>query len=176
MILVVLLCLGAVLAPGAAPPIARESSAKTIVSQERVNEWVAVWQKRLHLQDWKIEARIVRSAELKPDTLGNLKWNSITRTAVIKVLNPVDYDLPAAEIPEDIEYTIVHELVHLQLSVLPRDGSKEVEEAVVNKISDALMELEHGPTFRARSVSPPNPSTRGGVNGEVVGRSAPAAN
>jgi hypothetical protein len=146
-----------------------------VVSQSQVDSWVALWQKRLHLQDWRIEARIVRSAGLKPDTLGNLKWNSVTRTATIKVLNPVDYDMPPADVPEDIEYTVVHELVHLQLSVLPRDGSKEVEEVVVNKISDALMELEHGPTFRARSSPPVVPSRPGAVNArtDVVGRRVP---
>ena len=158
MFLVVLLCLGAALSPGATPPAVGESNVKAVVSQNQVDTWVGIWQKRLHLQDWKIEARIVRSTGLKPDTLGNLKWNSVTHTATIKVLNPIDYDMPAADVPEDIEYTVVHELVHLQLSVLPRDGSKEVEEVVVNKISDALMELEHGPTFRARSTPPPMPS------------------
>lgn len=173
MFLVVLLCLGAALSSGATPPPAAGSNVKAIVSQGQVDRWVGVWQRRLHLQDWKVDARMVRSNDLKPDTLGNLKWNSVTRTATIKVLNPIDYDIPIPDIPEDIEYTVVHELVHLQLSVLPRDGSKELEEIVVNKISDALMELEHGPTFRARSSPPSAPSRQRAVNGDVVGRAVP---
>jgi hypothetical protein len=84
-----------------------------------------------------------------------------------------------AEVTQDIEYTVVHELVHLQLSVLPRDlGKKDVEEVVVNKISDALMQLEHGDSFRARSVPPPKPAVRPGdlpPATDVVGRTAPAA-
>ena len=106
---------------------------------------------------------MVRSTELKPDTLGNLKWNSTTHIANIKVLSPIDYGLSATEIPEDIEYTVVHELVHLQLSALPRDlGKKDVEETVVNRISDALMSLEKGDSFRARSVpAPKSPKSLG---------------
>jgi hypothetical protein len=174
MYLVVLLCLGAGVALGA-PPIASESKPTPAVSEARVIEWVQTWQKRLHLDDWKIETRIVRASELKPDTLGNLKWNTPARTATIKVLNPVDYDIPASEIPEDVEYTIVHELVHLQLSALPRDlNRKDIEEQVVNRISDALMALERGPTFRARSQPLRQPSRPGvpAPAAEVVGREA----
>lgn len=122
------------------------------VTQAQVDEWTKSWQKRLDLEEWTVTTLIVRVSDLKPDTLGNLKWNSSNRTAVVKVLNPLDYDLPSAEIPTDIEYTIVHELIHLQLSVLPHDGSsKVVEEKVVNRISEALFQLEKGPAYHPRA-------------------------
>lgn len=123
------------------------------VGMSQVENWVALWQKRLHLTEWKIDTQMVRSGDLRPETLGNLKWNSLDRTARIRVLDPADYDLPPSEVPTDIEYTIVHELVHLQLAVLPRDpGKRDVEEQVVNKIADALMLLDKGPGFRPRTV------------------------
>lgn len=148
---VVLLCLGAGVGLGASPAV-QETKEKATVTEAQVADWVRLWQKRLRLEDWKIDVRIVRSSELKPDTLGNLKWNSITRTATIKVLNPTDYDIPADAVPEDMEYTVLHELIHLQLSVLPRDlNHKDVEEQVVNRIGDALMQLEKGDSFHARS-------------------------
>lgn len=149
---VVILCLGASVALGAPPPTS-ETKLKAVVTEAQVSDWVRVWQKRLHLEDWKVEVRLVRITDLKPDTLGNLKWNSNLHSATIKVLNPIDYDIPASKVPEDIEYTVVHELVHLQLSVLPRDlNRKDVEEQVVNKIADALMALDRGEGFRARSA------------------------
>jgi hypothetical protein len=140
------------------------------VSDVEVQAWLKNWQSRLHLEDWAVSVRVVRSTELKPDTLGNLKWDSAAHTATIKVLSPLDYDLSPSETTEDIEYTIVHELVHLQLSVLPRDlKKKDVEEEVVNKISDALMGLDKGPAFRARSVPVQKPSVRSSEP-EVAGR------
>src|SRR5262245_56365017 len=178
MFLAVVLYLVAGVSLGATPAISVESKVKAAVSQDQVDAWVKLWQQRLHLDDWKIEARIVRTGDLKPDTLGNLKWNSISRVATIKVLNPLDYEIPATDVPQDIEYTVVHELVHLQLSVLPRDlGKKDVEEIVVNKIADALMQLELGDSFRARSAPPPKPSIRPAdpaPASDVVGRTAPA--
>lgn len=145
----ILVSLGICLSSGAVPVNARGTVSTVTVAQ--VQTWLASWQKRLSLDDWKVIAQIVRSSDLRPDTLGNLKWNSATKTATVRVLSPLDYDLPASEIPTDIEYTVVHELVHLQLAALPRDpANKNIEEKVVNRISEALFALEKGPSYRPR--------------------------
>ncbi len=129
------------------------------VDETQVDKWMQSWKKRLSLQDWVISTVIVRSTDLKPDTLGNLKWNSENKTAIIRVLNPADYDIPAGEIAADIEYTVVHELVHLQLAGLPRDAStKNVEEQVVNRIAEALMSLDKGAQYRSRNSVSHGPS------------------
>jgi hypothetical protein len=61
--------------------------------------------------------------------------------------------LRPSEIPSDIEYTVVHELIHLQLSSIPKAaGAKEVEERVVNRIGEALFALEKGPSYRPRAA------------------------
>jgi hypothetical protein len=128
---------------------------QTIVTQAQVDRWLQIWQKRLALDDWKIEAHIVRQNDLNRDTLGNLKWSASGHTATIKVLDPLDYDMPAALIPSDIERTVVHELVHLELSVLPRNGSKLVEERVVNRMTEALLGLDRGDNYEARIAAGP---------------------
>ena len=146
---VLLLSLGICISPGAPPAKARVNAP----SQAQVDLWLRNWQRRLALDDWEIRAQIVRASELRPDTLGNLKWNSATKTATVRVLNPLDYDLPESEIPTDIEYTVVHELIHLQLSALPRDPvNRAVEERVVNRISEALFALDKGPSYRPRAA------------------------
>jgi hypothetical protein len=118
-------------------------SRPTLVPIIQVQQWLADWQSRLKLDDWKIEARFVRSADLRPNTLGNVKWDRDKKTATIRILDPADYDLPAARIPSDVENTIVHELVHIRLCSLPADRKDpKVEEAVVNPIVDALLETE----------------------------------
>jgi hypothetical protein len=130
-----------------------EKASTPVVTQAQVDDWTKNWQKRLDLGEWTITTLVVRVSDLKPDTLGNLKWNSTNKSAVIKVLNPLDYELPGPEIPTDIEYTIVHELIHLQLSVLPHDGATKItEEKVVNRISEALFQLEKGPGYHPRAT------------------------
>jgi hypothetical protein len=138
-----------------APPVPRD--VRPVVNTEQVDRWTKLWQKRLDLNDWRIATLIVRHTELKPETLGNLHWDTGNHTATIRVLDPCDYELAPADVPEDIEYTILHELIHLQLSVLPRDvNARTVEERVVNKISDALFQLEKGPGYHPRVFPPKN--------------------
>lgn len=148
---VVILVLGIGVSLGASVSTPDKATTPAI-TQAQVDDWTKSWLKRLDMGEWNVTTLVVRVSDLKPDTLGNLKWNSSNKTAVVKVLNPLDYELPAAEIPTDIEYTIVHELIHLQLSVLPHDGAmKMTEEKVVNRLSEALFQLEKGPAYHPRA-------------------------
>jgi hypothetical protein len=102
-----------------------------------------VWQKRLNLQDWNISVIMSRTSDLKPKTLGNIHWDADKKTAVIRVLDPADYKMPFNEMLADMEFTVVHELIHLELSSLPRsDASRRDEEHAVNQIADALLKLD----------------------------------
>src|SRR5579864_4580712 len=125
----------------------RFTSPRPVVTNEKVHDWLHVWQKRLRLDDWKIEVKIVRIWELEQGTLGHIDWSTPHHTALIKVLNPADYELPADKIPADMELSIVHELVHLHLSVLPLNkSSRTAEEQVVSMIAEALVNLERRPS------------------------------
>jgi hypothetical protein len=107
-----------------------------------VAERLAVWQDRMDLKDWRIRVEVVRSDRLEPKTLGNIHWDSDLKSATICVLSPEDYKLPHDAMLNDMELTIVHELVHLELASLPRsEASRRVEEHAVNAISTALLKL-----------------------------------
>ncbi len=113
------------------------------VAQTFLNERLWVWQQRLRLADWKISIKLVRTAALKPKTLGNIHWDADTRIAVIKVLDIADYKLSFPDTLKDMEFTVVHELVHLQLSSLPRnEASRSAEEKAVNTLTEALLTLD----------------------------------
>ncbi|HXM44726.1 MAG TPA: hypothetical protein VN924_26050 [Bryobacteraceae bacterium] len=104
---------------------------------------LAFWQQRLNLKDWKISAVISQANDLKPETLGNIHWDAAKRTATIRVLDASGYRAPCREALPDMENTLVHELVHLELSSLPRSqASRHEEELAVNRIADALLELD----------------------------------
>lgn len=106
---------------------------------------LAVWQQRLDLQDWTISVTQTHPADLKKDTLGNIHWDADKKTAAIRVLDAADYSRTCADALADMEFTIVHELIHLELSSLPRsDASRRAEEHAVNHIADALLQLDRG--------------------------------
>jgi hypothetical protein len=104
----------------------------------RLDRQVKFWQKRMGLDDWNFTVRVVRQSELDPNSWGAAQWDPDARTGVIDVLDPRDYNLKGGELRLDMECTIVHELVHIQLSPLYAHSAQEREE-VVNRVMAALM-------------------------------------
>ena len=105
-----------------------------------------VWQKRLNLKEWNISVVVSRATELKAKTVGNIHWDREKKTAVIRVLDPADYDLALEPMLKDIEFTVVHELIHLEmvpiLSDLQRSAENRLEEEhAVNHLAEALLKL-----------------------------------
>ena len=91
------------------------ASERKLLAERFASERLWVWQKRLNLQEWNLSVVASRANELKPKTVGNIHWDREKKTAVIRVLDPADYHLPFDEMLRDIEFTVVHELIHLEM-------------------------------------------------------------
>jgi len=142
----ILLPISTVLAAQNSIPEDSTAAERCITAESFLNQKLFLWQKRLKLEDWNITFKLVRIGELKPKTLGNIHWDSDVKKANISILNPADYKLSFTEALKDMEFTIVHELVHLQLSSLPRnEASRSAEEKAVNTLTEALLHLDRKP-------------------------------
>jgi hypothetical protein len=104
----------------------------------RLVDQLKSWQKRLGLDDWNMTLQVVRQSEIDPNAWGSSHWDARAKTATIQVLDPRDYNLKGADLKLDMECTIVHELVHIQVSPLDAPDA-QVREDVVNKIMVALL-------------------------------------
>ena len=125
------------------------TSERRLLAERFASERLWVWQKRLNLQGWDLSVVASRANELKPKTVGNIHWDRDKKTAVIRILDPADYHLPFDEMLRDIEFTVVHELIHLEmvpvLSDLQRtDENRREEEYAVNHMAEALLKLDRG--------------------------------
>ncbi len=138
------------LAIALSPACLAESAGHGVSAQERaqcqsfITEKLSVWQKRLKLEDWNIKIMLARTGDLKPRTLGNIHWDSEKKEATIRVLDPADYELEHDAMLQDMEFTVVHELIHLELApllstVTRSEASRRDEEHTVNAISDAIL-------------------------------------
>jgi predicted small lipoprotein YifL len=111
-------------------------------AQKFVEEKLQLWQQRMNLNTWNIRVKLVRTNTLKPKTLGGIHWDSSIMEATVEVMSTYDYKLPHQQMLDDMEFTVVHELVHLQLSSLPRsEASRSAEEHAVNEIAATLINL-----------------------------------
>ena len=132
-----------------AQPVSTSAHERTLLAESFAREKLSVWQKRLNLQDWDVALEVVRSTQLRPKTLGNIRWDAEKKTALIRVLDPADYRLLHGEMLDDMEFTIVHELIHLEMApVLSRfarsDADRIEEEHAVNYMAGALLRLDRG--------------------------------
>ena len=119
-----------------------EAKAREVAAEKFVAQRLHIWQERLNLTDWDIRFDMVRSKDLEPKTLGNVHWDTDVKTARISVMSTYDYTMPYKEMLKDMEFTVVHELVHLHLASLPRsEASRRVEEHAVNELAAALLRL-----------------------------------
>lgn len=120
------------------------------------SERLGVWQKRLNLEDWRISVTIVPSTDLRPETMGNIHWDREARSAVIRILDPAEYKMAWRPMLNDMEFTVVHELIHLELAPLLSDvqrseANRREEEFTVNHLADALLKTTTAPANAARA-------------------------
>jgi hypothetical protein len=116
---------------GGTPPATQQLEA-------RLERQMKAWQKRLGLEEWKIALHVVRLSEIDKRTWGNAEWDAAAKTGTINVLDPRDYNLKGSDLRLDMECTIVHELVHIQVAPLEAPD-ENAREDIVNRIMTALL-------------------------------------
>jgi hypothetical protein len=114
-----------------------------VSSEEFLTERLAVWRQRLKVNDWSISIVASHPHDLKPGTLGHIHWDVEKKIASIRVLDASDYRMACPDALNDMELTVVHELVHLVLSSVSRsvEADRGAEEHTVNRIANALLDL-----------------------------------
>ena len=112
-------------------------------AQQFVAQKLPVWQQRLKLTGWHISTAFVHRVNLPAQTLGGIKWDKGKKTAEIWILDPSEYNLPLQAMLDDMELTLVHELVHLDLASLPKgQASRSSEEHAVEGLAQAMLALD----------------------------------
>lgn len=93
------------------------------------------WQEALLMQDWRITIEDMCSLDEMIDTSGDVTFTECHKSAHIRIIDPKYYGNRV--IPFDYEKTLVHELLHLKLSLVQNDVSP-LQERVVHQIIDEL--------------------------------------
>lgn len=119
---------------------------ETIFNDGQLKDKLIYWQKKLRLQDWIIDAKIVRQRDMsQPDRVGEISSNLHNKVALISILDPVDYDDWGKQ---DMESTLVHELLHLHFAGIDYHfGNNDnvyhvLEEQAIESITSGLISSE----------------------------------
>ena len=137
-----------------------------------LREKVALWKQRLNLQGWSVSVVVSQKSDLRIGTLGNIHWDPDAKTAVIRVLRTDESQPPSRSALMEMECTVVHELIHLELASLPKsDATRSDEESAVNNIAQALMDLDRDDSPGASHST--GSSTKNSGRGVAASISAP---
>ena len=116
------------------------------MTERALRERCRYWQTLLRLQDWDVSVHLVD--ELQGSSLGRCWWLDEKEIATIRILRPERCD-PGRTPTQDVEVTLVHELLHLHFSAFTAENNTPqsiAQEVAINRCAQALVRLH-----RARS-------------------------
>jgi hypothetical protein len=136
-----------------------------VLNLEQLQERCHWWQRLLRLQDWEIDLRLVRTSEMGDQgNAGECHSFMLKKKAVVLILCAEDARLalaPSIFRPAlDMEYTLVHELLHLAfnpitLTTVKRDSQEAVaEEQAIDALASAYVKLYRGYGLAAPQAVP----------------------
>lgn len=87
------------------------------------------WQRRLRLQDWRVDVGFVPAGEMDGD-YGRTEYDETEQTASISVSEEIE--------AQTVERTLIHELLHLRLCAWDAPQGHPPMETAINLLADAL--------------------------------------
>jgi hypothetical protein len=116
------------------------------LTPESLQTRCAYWRQVLGLSHWEIAVKIVRERDMNSKGCsGENNFNLFDERALITLVDPVDY--PDTPFEQDMEKTLVHELLHITVEYftrnIPEDSLEYLHrEAAITRIADALITLQ----------------------------------
>lgn len=112
------------------------------------------WQKRLRLEDWRIEVNVLRQNHMTLEgALAECSWSLERKTGTINLLDGIDSAGLVSEITggRDMEKDLVHELVHYHFAPFTKLGKRHRESAdsiaqeqAIDLIADSIVDIHRG--------------------------------
>lgn len=109
------------------------------MTEEDANALLLKWVCILKLSDWDIRFkwRCDPKRMAIPDSAGCTSYNDVCRQAVIEIADLSQYQPDIEGFEPDYEQVLVHELMHLKMSILDT-GESEIQNKAVHILVDSL--------------------------------------
>lgn len=109
---------------------------KPTMTLREVTALCSEWQSALHLDHWRVNVSISPLRDIGPDKQGKCTFTERILHAHIQVLEPADY--PPGYPEQDIEETIVHELLHLWFAAVTPLSDDEFQDTMFEQAIDTV--------------------------------------
>lgn len=108
---------------------------KIIPDEKILKKLTDYWIGILGLQEWEIVSRIKRKTDMLLDCVGDVSYQFIHKKAIVSVIDPMDWNNNLFK--QDMEETLVHELLHLKFSIM--DDTEEESDNHIGVLSHQLL-------------------------------------
>ena len=113
---------------------------KVIYSEEQLYDRLAYWQEKLRLRDWMVQICIKRERDFTTDDCNaEIHHNLPNKTAFINIMDPLDFD---DWLPQDMDWLLVHELLHLHFAPMDEEKNEIAIEQAIESITYGLIRTE----------------------------------
>lgn len=113
-----------------------------IYSEEELQERLLYWQEKLRLRDWLVQVHIKREKDFTQDNSNAYVYYNINnKSAFITIMDPKDFD---DWLPQDMDWLLVHELLHLHFGPMDTNKNKIPIEQAIESITYGLVQLYRG--------------------------------
>ena len=112
-------------------------SEEHLFNLDYLEELLEEWKSILHLEQWDIELRRSRQIDfLEEDNQGEITFNKVECQAIIRILDHIDWvDTP---FKQDMEKTLVHELLHLIYADFEPEDSNSLQYTLWHRSIDSM--------------------------------------
>ena len=112
-------------------------SEEHLFNLDYLEELLEEWKSILHLEQWDIELRRSRQIDfLEEDNQGEVTFNKVECQAIIRILDHTDsVDTP---FKQDMEKTLVHELLHLIYADFEPEDSNSLQYTLWHRSIDSM--------------------------------------
>lgn len=113
-----------------------------LIEEDKLDHYLEYWMARLNLKHWDIEVRIARHKDLGDGKLGRNRYDWNCFESRIELIHPDDFEDWG---PYDMEFILVHELLHLIIDVQYPvvKGRREIfSEQAINQIAQSFIDME----------------------------------
>lgn len=116
-----------------------------IFTEDELKKLCAFWQNQLKLNNWRIAIGIERKTVFNnSQSTGEIDYVLPLRQAIIKILDPLDY--PNSPFEQDMEISLVHELLHLHFALFEPKSDDLLEflimESTIEQLANILVEMK----------------------------------
>ena len=119
---------------------------EVIFTETELTQACKEWRERLNLTDWRVQVGLCRTKDMHTNGIGEISYLDQSKDAVIRILHPGDHEgRMTFPLPQDMEYTLVHELLHCKLihwDAADNDLMDTLKEQALNDLARTLVHLK----------------------------------